>query len=151
MPLVDFLTGKVKRKRVTKAKGKAGITAVSEDFPLGETDEIIEDMFTYTSELKTLHLRRGFINLTPKHWPFFQINSRTETRPVTVYYEGIYNKDCAVWRLLPLDQARIILSPAVHEWLEDNFQAGEQIEVIARKLNGSEIQISLKPASEASE
>lgn len=151
MPLFDFLTGKVKRKRVTKAKGKTVTTAVSEDFPLAETDEIIEDMFTYTSELKTLHLRRGFINLTPKHWPFFQINSRTETRPVTVYYEGIYNKECAVWRLLPLDQARIILSPAVHEWLEDNFQAGEQIEVIARKLNGNEIQISLKPANEASE
>jgi hypothetical protein len=151
MPLVDFLTGKAKRKKSTRAKGKTRTTAVSGDFPLGEADETIEDMFTFTSELRPLHLRQGFINLTSKHWPFFQINSRTETRAVTVYYEGIYNKECAVWRLLPDDQARIKLSPSVHEWLEDNFQAGEQIEVTARKLNGTEIQISLKPASESSE
>lgn len=149
MPLVDFLTGKAKRKRTTKAKAKK--TAVSADFPSGEADETIENMFTYTSELKPLHLRQGFINMTSKQWPFFQINSRTETRAVTVYYEGIYNKECAVWRLIPNDQARLKLSPSVHEWLEDNFQTGEQIEVTARKLNGNEIQISLKPASEAPE
>ena len=149
MPLVDFLTGKAKRKK--RAKGKAKKTAVSKDFPVSDSDDTIEDMFTYTSELKPLHLRRGFVNLTSKHWPFFQINSRTETRPVTLYYEGIYNKECAVWRLLPNDQARLMLSPTVHEWLEDNFQAGEKIELAARKMNGNEIQISLKPESESSE
>lgn len=148
MPLVDFLTGKAKRKRSTRAKTKK--TAVSKDFPSTDTDDTVEEMFSYTAEIKPLHLRRGFINLTPKHWPFFQINSRTETRPVTVYYEGIYNKECAVWRLLPNDQARLVLSPVVHEWLEDNFQTGDKIEAIARKMNGNEIQISLKAENEAS-
>jgi hypothetical protein len=124
---------------------------VSTDSTTVESSDDIEEMFIYTAELKPLHLRRGFINLTPKHWPFFQINSRTETRPVTVYYEGIYDKKCSVWRLLPNDQARLMLSPPVHEWLEDYFQAGDQIEIVARKMNGDEIQMSLKSANELSD
>jgi hypothetical protein len=150
MPLVDFMTGKAKRKASRKTKAKSRKTAVSTN-TTAESDDTIEEMFTYTSELKPLHLNRGFINLTSKHWPFFQINSRTETRPVTVYYEGIYDKKCAVWRLLPNDQARLMLSPAVHEWLEDDFQAGDQIEIIARKMNGNEIQMTLRPANETSD
>ena len=149
MPLVNFMTGKAKRKRSKKAKGKK--TAVSTKTAATNPDDTIEEMFSYTSELKPLHLNRGFVNLTPKHWPFFQINSRTETRPVTVYYEGIYDKKCTVWRLLPNDQARLMLSPTVHEWLEEYFQAGDQIEVVARKMNGNEIQMSLRPANETSD
>ncbi len=151
MPLLDFMTGKTKRKKSTKGKGKTKKTAVSKETVVTDSGEDIEEMFSYTAVLKPLHLRRGFINLTSKHWPFFQINSRTETRPVTIYYEGIYNKECTVWRLLPNDQARIMLSPTVHEWLEDSFQAGDKIDVVARKLNGNEIQISLKSESEQSE
>ena len=151
MPLVDFLTGKAVRKQSSRAKGKSRKTAVSTDIDTVDPDDDIEEMFTFTAVLKPLHLQRGFINLTSKHWPFFQINSRTETRPVTVYYEGIYDKKCAVWRLLPNDQARLMLSPAVHEWLEDYFQAGDQVEITARKMNGNEIQISLKPANESSD
>ncbi len=151
MPLLDFMTGTTKRKKSKTGKGKTRKTAVSQETIAADADKDIEDIFSYTAELKPLHLRRGFINLTSKHWPFFQINSRTETRPVTVYYEGIYNKECTVWRLLPNDQARLMLSPAVHEWMEDNFQVGDHIEIIARKLNGDEIQISLKSDSELSE
>ena len=151
MPLVDFLTGKAKRKKSSKGKGKSKKTAVTTDTVSAKDDDDTSEMFSYVAELKPLHLRRGFINLTSKHWPFFQINSRTETRPVTVYYEGIYDKKCNVWRLLPNDQARLMLSPAVHEWLEDYFQAGDKIEVVARKMNGNEIQMSLKPLDESSE
>lgn len=147
MPLYDFLTGKEKAKS-SRAKSKTKTTAVLEAFPTLSKDETVEDMFTYTAELKPLHLRRGFINMTAKHWPFFQTNSRTETRPVTVYYEGIYNKECAVWRLLPNDQARLVLSPTVHEWLEDNFKIGDYIEITARKMNGDEIQLSLRQTSQ---
>ncbi len=151
MPLVDFMTGKAKRMTSKKAKGKSRKTAVFTNTAVSDSDDTVEEMFTYTSELKPLHLKKGFINLTAKHWPFFQINSRTETRPVTAYYDGIYDKKCAVWRLLPDDQARLMLSPAVHEWLEDYFQAGDHIEIIARKMNGDEIQMSLKAANETSD
>lgn len=144
MPLSDFLTGKAQSKSSSRAKKKVTKTAVTETFPDAAQDDVIENMFTYTAELKPLHLRRGFINMTSKHWPFFQINSRTETRPVTVYYDGIYNKECSVWRLQPGDQARLVLSPAVREWLEENYQSGELVEITARKLNEDEIQLSLR-------
>jgi hypothetical protein len=104
-----------------------------------------EDGFAHVSKIKPLHLRRGFINLTSAHWPFFSINSRTETRPVTIYYEGVYDKDSAVWRMLPNDMARIVLSPAVHRWLEENFTENDEIHVTVTRLDNDEIQISLKP------
>lgn len=150
MPLINFLTGKVKVKRKTtsRAKSKASTSKSSASKATIVEDAIptVEEGFTHVSELKPLHLRKGFVNLTPKHWPYFSINSRTETRKVTVYYEGVYDKSCAVWRLVPDDRARLVLSPTVHQWLEDNFVSNDQIQVVARKLDGDEIQISLKPA-----
>ena len=150
MPVVTFLTdktGKVaakssrqrsRKKSATNAKVAQIETAVDD----------AEEQFEYITTLKPLHLRRGFINLTPAHWPFFSINSRTETRKVTIYYEGIYDKNSAVWRMVPNDRARIVLSPAVHDWLESSFNADEDIHVIARKISSSEIQISLKHPGE---
>jgi hypothetical protein len=99
-------------------------------------------------ELQPLHLRRGFVNLTPEHWPFFAQTARTETRNVTVYYDGIYDKKSAVWRLQPSEQARIVLSPAVHEWLEDNFMAHDRIKVTALRLDNDEMQVSLAGVDE---
>jgi len=149
MPLIDFLTGQKKRKSPRTKKAKAVATkAVSKVTDAVETPAdltvSVEDGFAYTSTLKSLHLRKGFVNMTPKHWPFFSLNSRTETRKVTVYYEGVYDKNCAVWRMVPNDRARLVLSPPVHQWLEDNFQLNDSIDVVARKLDGDEIQISLK-------
>ncbi|KAA3662744.1 MAG: hypothetical protein DWQ04_12610 [Chloroflexi bacterium] len=148
MPLINFLTGKAKRKTTPRKKAKT--STVSASVASGKTFEevvipTVEEGFSHISELKPLHLRKGFVNLTPKHWPYFSINSRTETRKVTVYYEGVYDKNCAVWRLVPDDRARLVLSPTVHQWLEDNFVTTDQIQVVARKLDGDEIQISLKP------
>lgn len=144
MPVFDFLTGQVKRKLKPKSKSKP--TAVVEEVQVIESPIVIEpgEGFVYVATLKPLHIRRGFINLTSEHWPFFAINSRTETRPVTIYYNGIYDKDSTVWRLVPNDQARIVLSTAVHNWLEDNFDDRDKIQVITRKLDEEEIQISLK-------
>ena len=141
VPVMDFLTGKAARKRSKpKARAKTGVSAEFVEEDAGDADE----MFTYVASLKPLHIRRGFINLTSKHWPFFQLNSRTETRPVTVYYEGVYDKECAVWRLLPDDQARLVLSTPVHVWLEENFTAQDQVHVTARKIGEDEIQITLR-------
>lgn len=148
MPVFDFLTGQSKKKLKAKSRSKP-VPPKAEDVPITETQLVIEpeEGFVYVSELKPLHIRRGFINLTSEHWPFFAINSRTETRPVTIYYNGIYDKGSTVWRLVPNDQARIVLSKAVHKWIEDAFDANDKIQVVARKLDESDIQISLKTAN----
>jgi hypothetical protein len=98
------------------------------------------------SELKPLHIRRGFVNLTPNHWPFFALNARTETRAVIVKYDDQVNKKSAVWRLVPNDQARVVLAPPVQEWLEENFSPSDRIQVIALKLGDDDIQITLAHA-----
>ncbi|MCP4425876.1 MAG: hypothetical protein GY803_15395 [Chloroflexi bacterium] len=142
MPAFNFLTGQVKTRK-SKTKPKPKVKSVA------QADEPVfidpEDGFVYVAELKRLHIRRGFINLTPEHWPFFAINSRTETRPVTIYYNGIYDKGSSMWRLVPNDQARIVLSLPVHLWIEEYFDANDKIQVTVRKLDEGEIQISLKP------
>lgn len=145
MPVFDFLTGQSKKKAKAKVRSKPASKA--EEALITETQLVIEpeEGFVYVAELKPLHLRRGFINLTSDHWPFFALNSRTETRPVTIYYNGIYDKNSTVWRLVPNDQARVVLSPAVHRWLEETFEANEKIQVTARILDEEDIQISLKP------
>jgi hypothetical protein len=146
LPLIRLLAGQSLRtpgKAKAKAKAVAGekkdVAPIIPPPPIEAIDE-----FTYLAELKPLHLRRGFINLTPDHWPFFAISARTETRPVTIYYDGRYDNKSAVWRLVPDDQARIVLSPAVREWLEDHFDAEDKIQVTAHKLDEKDIQISLQ-------
>ncbi len=150
-PLLTFLSGQSAKKsksatKTTKTrKTKTTKTATKKAV---QVDESIEEGFTYGSVLKPLHLRKGFVNLTPQHWPFFSINSRTETRQVTVYYDGVYDKGCAVWRMLPDDRARLVLSPPVHNWLEDNFSPEDSVQVTATKIGLDEIQLSIKAVSE---
>ena len=150
LPTFQFLTGRVKatRRKAPAKKGtrkKATKTSSAIQTKITVDDE---DSFTYIVDLKPLHLRRGFVNLTPEHWPFFAQTARTETRNVTVYYDGIYDKKSAVWRLQPSEQARIVLSPAVHEWLEDNFIANDRIKVTAMKLDNNDLQVSLTAVDE---
>ncbi|WP_420630223.1 hypothetical protein [Candidatus Leptofilum sp.] len=150
LPLIHFLTGRrasSKRKSKPKARTvKPMMGGKSEDDASSSLATIMkpEDGFTHVALVKPLHLRRGFINLTSAHWPFFAINSRTETRPVTIYYDGVYDKESAVWRMLPNDLARIVLSPSVHHWYEDNFSQGDEIHVTVTRLDKDEIQISLR-------
>lgn len=150
MPITNFLTGRVGRKpgksskRTTskaKAVPKVAVPSSVDDIEEIDTDE--QDGFTFITELKPLHLRRGFINMTPQHWDFFAVNARTETRNVSVYYDGLYDRKSAVWRLQPSDMARLVLGPASHEWLEDNFAASDRIQLKAVKLDNDDIQISL--------
>lgn len=144
MPVFDFLTGQAKKKAKAKSRSKPATKAEETQAIEPQLALDPDEGFVYVAELKPLHLRRGFINLTSEHWPFFAINSRTETRPVTIYYNGIYDKGSSVWRLVPNDQARVVLSPAVHHWLEDTFEADDKIQVVVRKLDEDDIQISLK-------
>ncbi len=151
LPLIHFLTGRratSKRKSKPKARTVKPMMGGKDSEEMNVSLETVlkpEDGFTHVAKLKPLHLRRGFINLTSAHWPFFAINSRTETRPVTIYYDGVYDKDSAVWRMLPNDMARIVLSPPVHRWLEDNFTENDEVHVTVTRLDDNEIQISLRP------
>lgn len=150
LPLIHFLTGKSSKPMRagsvgTKSRARKGKVVVAET-AVPEITMLQEDGFTYVSDVKPLALRKGFINMTTKHWPFFALNSRTETRPVTVYYDGVYDKGSSVWRLQPNNMARLVLSPQVHQWYEDNFEADDQIQLSVTRLNDEEIQISLKHA-----
>jgi hypothetical protein len=151
LPLIHFLTGRRAKssKRKTRPKART-VKPMMGGKDSGETTALEtvlkpEDGFTHVSRIKPLHLRRGFINLTSAHWPFFALNSRTETRPITIYYDGVYDKESAVWRMLPHDMARIVLSPPVHHWFADNFTENDEIHVTVTRLDDDEIQISLRP------
>ncbi|MCA9934281.1 MAG: hypothetical protein H6662_20475 [Ardenticatenaceae bacterium] len=147
MPVLSFFTGRVGRKKGTR-RAAARKVAVTQQAVAVETAVAPEDTFTFVSELKPLHIRRGFINMTPKEWPFFALNARTETRKVTVYYEGLYDKKSTVWRLQPGDMARLVLGPASHEWLEDAFVPNDRIELQVTRLEGNEIQVTLRPVTD---
>ncbi|WP_420643019.1 hypothetical protein [Candidatus Leptofilum sp.] len=149
LPLIHFLTGRrasSKRKSKPKARTVKPMMGGKTEGEASSLETVIkpEDGFVHVAQVKPLHLRRGFINLTSSHWPFFAINSRTETRPVTIYYDGVYDKESAVWRMLPNDMARIVLSPPVHHWYEDNFNKGDEIHVTVTRLDNDEIQVSLR-------
>jgi len=144
MPLVEFFTGKVPKKKALPKK-KAKPQAEVAEKPIKKLSGS-EEQFTYESELKPLHLRRGFVNLTAGHWPFFALNVRTETRPVILQYGDQTDYKCAVWRLVQNDQARIVLSPAVQQWLEDNFEQEDLIKITASKAGEGKINITLEAA-----
>jgi hypothetical protein len=147
MPLASLLTGHVKTQRV-KAQQAAGIpekprTVIEQTTIKQPSDAAKLEQFIYVSELKPLHIRRGFINLTSKHWPFFALNARTETRSVTIKYDDKTDENCKVWRLVPNDQARIVLSPPVQDWLEENAHTDDQIQITAIKSDKQNIEITL--------
>jgi hypothetical protein len=146
VPIIEFLTGKARKKKARKKKTTAKPRPVQKPEPVQQMSGD-EEQFTYVSELRALHLRRGFINLTPEHWPFFALNARTETRPVTLHYGGQKDEKSSVWRLVQNDQARIALSPPVHHWLEENFDVHDFIQVTAVKKSQDEIHITLAPAT----
>lgn len=143
MPFVQFFTGRKASKAKSKPRAKA--KAVKKEVLEEQIPEMdAEEGFVFVTEIKPLYLRKGFINLTPEHWDFFALNSRTETRKVTVYYEGVYDKDSAVWHIQSNGMTRLVLSPSLHHWLEDNFAEGDHIHLLVKQLDGEEIQVSLK-------
>jgi hypothetical protein len=144
LPLCNFLSGKTRRavaKPKTRSRPKKEVETTT---PRQLVDAAKLDQFSYVSELQPLHLRRGFINLTADHWPFFAKNVRAVTRSVSLKYGEKADPDCSVWRLVPHDQARLVLSPSVHQWLEDEFQAHEQIQIKAIRNEGDDILITLE-------
>lgn len=143
LPLLSLMTGVARRpaaKVKSKGKAKAEMTV--------EGPSILADyagpMFTYIATVKPLHIRKGFINLEPHHWSFFAINSRSETRPVTVHYQGSIDKDSSVWRLAQSEMTRLVLGHHAHAWLEENCAADEKIKLTVIKSPEDEIDIELQ-------
>jgi hypothetical protein len=155
MPTLRLFTGKkAKKARPAKSTAKAPRrpAEATDETPAGEqaitgSIKAMADSFTYVADLKPLHIRRGFINLTPAHWPFFASSNRMETRDVTVVFGGRQDRHSSMWRLQPDDQARLVLGPQVHEWLEENFANSENIRIVARRLDNDEIRITLDAAA----
>lgn len=152
-PLVFLLTGRSSRKAESSlkikqpAKTKRTTKKAQSPLPKKTADTSTAPRtqeFTFDTELKPLHLRKGFINMTPHHWPFFQLTARTETRPITLLGEGIRDTKSSVWRLQPNNLARLMLSPQAHSWLEDNFVAGDVVQLTATKIGEKEIQIMVE-------
>jgi hypothetical protein len=144
MPLVRFLTGKV-RKPKKKAPSRKRLAV--EDTPTGQPADVANlERFVYVSLVRPLHIRRGFVNLTPEHWPFFAINNRTETRQVTLNYGTDTDDKSKVWRLVQESQVRIVLSPAAHKWVENNFEPNDLLQVTAAKADPDRIVIKLETA-----
>ncbi len=135
LPVLRFLTGGVKRattsrKKTAKKKATATRKKTTSASAIAE-DEV--QSFTYVAQLKPLHINRGFVNMTEAHWPFFSINSRTVTRDVILKYEEVVDRKSAVWRMVPSDKARLVLSDTARDWLADNFSPNDEIQITAKK------------------
>lgn len=124
-------------KRTTRAKTRKSTTKAS---TIADKET---QAFSYTTKLKPLHIRKGFVNMTEAHWPFFAINSRTTTREVVLKFDGNVDRKSAVWRMAPSDRARLVLSDRVQIWLEENFSADDEIQISATKVGEKEIEIDL--------
>ncbi len=147
MPLVKLLSGQVQKSAAPAPAPAARAHLPTSNRPATPLNELTTpqalDEFVYISELKPLHIRRGFINLTPEHWPFFALSARTETRPVQVKYGDKLDTKSAVWRLVNSDQTRLVVGSGVQLWLEKNFHPNERITIVAHKDNQDEILITL--------
>ncbi|MGH2538133.1 MAG: hypothetical protein ACRDHL_12120 [Candidatus Promineifilaceae bacterium] len=147
LPIAKLLAGQARKP--ARARGRQAAKAAADPRPVDTTirrpaEAANLEQFTYVAELKPLHIQRGFINLTPNHWPFFAHGARSETRDVVVHYGEQADRKSSVWRLMPNDQARIVLSPQVQHWLEDTFHPDDHIAVTATKISSDEIHVTLK-------
>jgi len=145
-PLIHFLNGQ-KAMKPTKAKVKVRpkAKAPTESIAIATTTIVDEEQgFHFVTDIKPLYLRKGFINMAPEHWEFFARSARSETRSVTLYYEGVYDKECVIWRIQSTDMVRLVLSPTVHRWFEENFVQGDHVQLAVKRLDNDEIQITVK-------
>ncbi len=149
-PVITMLRGRSARRAVRAVTAKKPGTSSAAEKNVKKAPAKYKaptsEEFIFVSELRPLHLRRGFINMTPQHWPFFATNARTESRNVILISESLRDEDSAVWRLQPDNVARLVLSPRAQRWLEDNFVPGDNIQISATKNTPEEIQIVLDMA-----
>ena len=73
----------------------------------------------------------------------FAINSRTTTRDIILKFDGNVDRKSSVWRMMPTERARLVLSDRVQIWMEENFSANDEIQIAATKVGEKEIEIDL--------
>lgn len=144
MPVLEFLMGKVEVDAET-VTGTAGKATKAKAKQVDQEEIQPDEQFTYVAELRPLHIRKGFVNLTPQHWDFFARSARSTTRSVTLAFEDKIEKGASVWRLSSNDMARVVLSEAAREWLNDNFAPDDKLQVTATKFSEDEIEVVLEP------
>lgn len=144
MPILEFMMGKVKVE-AQKVTGTAGKATKAKSKQVDREEIQPDEQFTYVAELRPLHIRKGFVNLTPQHWDFFARSARSTTRSVTVAFEDKIERGASVWRLSSNDMARVVLNDAAREWLNDNFAPDDKLQVTATKLSDDEIEVVLEP------
>ncbi len=146
LPILRLLVGGLKATKAKKAAKRKAATAKASAAAEAAAAPVVDpniESFTYVADLKALHLRKGFINLTEDHWPFFSINSRTTTRDVVVKYDGNVNNKSTVWHLTTSNKARLVVGDQVATWMEKNFTVDDQIQMKATKLPDKSIEIEL--------
>ncbi|MCA9967279.1 MAG: hypothetical protein KC423_23690 [Anaerolineales bacterium] len=157
MPLITMLGGRVagQRPRPKPAKPTKQTAVSPTEAPTAMPRPVVrvemetavtvgpQELFTFSTVLKPLHIRRGFINLTPEHWLFFAEGARSETRSVILKFGSQVDKESTVWRLQPSDMARIVLSPSAHQWLEKTFDAEDTIYIRATESVSRQITVDL--------
>lgn len=144
LPLFELLTGKVRAKKTKKVQARnVAATKLAE---ATEADVDPDKQFIFETQLKPLHIRRGFINLTPGHWDFFAQSARATTREVRVAFEERVDRESSIWRLASNDVARLVLGEAARNWLEDTFAPEDRVQLVATKQDDGEIEIVLGPA-----
>jgi hypothetical protein len=138
-------TARPKKKKATPVAATVEKVVVDGDSAEDEADAVVLEQISYVATLKPLHLRKGFINMTPAEWPFFTINARTTTREVTIVFDNQHDKDGTVWRLSPNDQARLVLGNKSSRWLRDYFEAEDKIKLVSVKQLDGSIEVGLEP------
>ena len=145
VPLLRMLAGGIRRQAAPKkAPKKRAPKKQKKSTSASALSEAQVDEFTYTSQLKPMHIRKGFVNLTPAHWPFFSLNSRTVVRPIILHYDGHVDEESTMWRLVPDDTARLMLSDKATRWMSDNCQSNDKVQITARKAEEKVIVIDLE-------
>lgn len=140
LPFFEFITGRAPKTKTTKAKKTKPKRAERREETMDP-----DKQFIYVTALKPLHIRRGFINLTPEHWDFFAQSARDTTRDVTVNFDDRVDNNSSVWHLTSNNIARIVLSDPVRDWLADTFDADDNIQVTATKMDDDQIEVVLEP------
>lgn len=151
VPIIRLLTGMtgkkvVAKKKKTKAKPRAAAAKATSAKALRLTKKL--ENFTYISELKGLHIRKGFINLTPEHWTFFAKSARANTREVTLKYGEDQIGKATAWRLVSNGQARLVLDDKEAQWMGNTVGINEHIQVEASKVGvKGDITVTLTPVA----
>jgi len=147
LPLLKLFLGKLDQEVVVGEEEE-----VVELKPVIEVEEtVIENLkaasklseFVYVADLKALHIKKGFINLTPLHWPFFARTARAATREVSVLFNEEDDDNSSVWRLVDNEQARLVLGQKAQRWMVKQFAPRDRIIVEASKVDGGNIEVRL--------